>query len=117
MRVNLKTVKFALAQKCWDEKDLAAAMGVPQSVLHYSLSKARDVRPKTIGRIARALGVSVGDVGIFDEDTPIAVSAVAPVSDRLSEVTEAVSVVSQTAKVAQPIIKPADVYQRIGRVG
>jgi DNA-binding Xre family transcriptional regulator len=67
MRINHKNLEYAMAEKKWRFKDLAAAMGIHISTLRQQMGsrkKPRDVQAATIGRMAEALGVSVRDIGI-----------------------------------------------------
>lgn len=59
MRLDREKYMIARARACMGQKDLEAA-GIPKGTLCRALSK--DVRPETIGKIARALGCDVTDI-------------------------------------------------------
>lgn len=58
MKANRKKLENAMAQSCMNTKDLQKAADIPRPTLNNVIS-GRNVRPGTIGRVARALGVSV----------------------------------------------------------
>lgn len=59
MKLNREKYMIARARACMGQKDLEAA-GVPKGTLCRALRS--DVRPETIGKIARALGVDVTEI-------------------------------------------------------
>ena len=58
MKVNKKKLELAMANTCMDSRDLAVAANLPRPTLNNAIT-GRNLRPATIGKIARALGVSV----------------------------------------------------------
>ena len=61
-KVKLNKIKFdiARARTCKGTKELEAA-GIPRGTLCTAMS-GKSVRPETIGRIAKALGVDVTEI-------------------------------------------------------
>lgn len=59
MRINKRKYEIAKARACKCTKDLIAA-GVPAGTL--SRATRVDLRPETVGRIAKALGVDVTEI-------------------------------------------------------
>lgn len=59
MRLNKEKYELAKARACMGQKDLIAA-GIPKGTLCRVLRE--DVRPETVGKIARALGVDVLEI-------------------------------------------------------
>jgi len=64
MRINQKNLDMALARKCWQQADLAAAMGMTKAALYQQLRQTKSLRPATVGKMAKALGVPVEEIGI-----------------------------------------------------
>ncbi len=58
MKANRKKLEKAMAQSCMNTKDLQKVADIPRPTLNNVIS-GRNVRPGTIGRVAKALGVSV----------------------------------------------------------
>ena len=56
MKVNKKALHLAMARACLNRKELAEKAGIPEPTLQGAISR-RSVRPATLGKIARALGV------------------------------------------------------------
>ena len=50
-----------MARACMDSKDLPAAAQLPRPTVNNAIC-GRSVRPKTAGRIAKALGCDVADI-------------------------------------------------------
>lgn len=59
MRINPKKLELCLARACKSELDLRNNVS-PQTLL--KIRKGKDVKPKTVGRIAHALNVDVTDI-------------------------------------------------------
>ena len=59
MRIDPKKLELHLARKCMSETDLRNGTS-PQTLLR--IRRGMEVKPKTVGRIARALGVDVTDI-------------------------------------------------------
>lgn len=59
MKVNVNTLNLALARSCMTKKELANKSGVDIVTISRIISKTQKPRPKTIGKIAKALDVPV----------------------------------------------------------
>ena len=59
MRLNKEKFELAKAMACMGQKDLIAA-GIPKRTLYSALKG--NVKPDTVGKIARALGVDVTEI-------------------------------------------------------
>lgn len=59
MKIDKKKYEVIRARKCLSAKDLESE-GIPRATIHAALQK--NVRPETIGRIAKALGVDVTEI-------------------------------------------------------
>ena len=59
MRIDPKKMELYLARACMSETDLRTGTS-PQTLLR--IRRGMEVKPKTAGRIARALGVDVTDI-------------------------------------------------------
>lgn len=57
---NLK-LKIAMARACMNKVDLAKAADLPHATVKNVLY-GREVRPRTIGMVAKALGVDVTEI-------------------------------------------------------
>lgn len=66
MRANRKKLELAMATACMNTDDLQKASGMPRPTLNNVIS-GRNVRPGTIGKVARAIGVSVTEI-LKDEE-------------------------------------------------
>ena len=66
MRINRLRLNVALARKQDTLSDLCAEIGISRNRL-YSILKSRNISPKTVGKIARALDVDVLEI-IENED-------------------------------------------------
>lgn len=61
MKANKNALQLALARACVSTGDLPKLSGLPhQSVINVMCGKS--VRPVTLGKIARALGVDVAEI-------------------------------------------------------
>lgn len=58
MKINRKKLEIAMAGACFNSKELAIAAELPRPTLNNAIS-GRNVRPATIGKIAKALNVPV----------------------------------------------------------
>lgn len=65
MKINAKKYELARARACMGLKELEAA-GISRGTL--SNIRKRNLKPKTIGRIAAALGVDVTEIIDMDEN-------------------------------------------------
>lgn len=63
MKIDRRKYMLARARACMGQKDLEA-FGIPKGTLCRALRE--DVRPETIGKIAKALGVDVTEI-LVDE--------------------------------------------------
>lgn len=61
MKANCKKLRLAMARVCMNPQDLAKAAEMPPQTVNGVL-RGRNIRPATIGRIARALGVDVTEI-------------------------------------------------------
>lgn len=66
MRINRLRLNVALARKQDTLSDLCKEIGISRNRL-YSILKSRNISPKTVGKIARALDVDVLEI-IENED-------------------------------------------------
>lgn len=56
MKINKKALQLAMARACLNRKELAEKAGIPEPTLQGAISRC-SVRPATLGKISRALGV------------------------------------------------------------
>ena len=56
MKANKKALQLAMARACLGRRELAEKAGIPEPTLQ-GLINHRSVRPATLGKVARALGV------------------------------------------------------------
>ena len=61
MKANRKKLVIAMAKACMNAEDVQKATGMPRPTLNGVIS-GRNVRPGTIGKIAKALGVDVTEI-------------------------------------------------------
>ena len=61
MKVNRDKLELAMARACMNTADLAQKAELPRPTLNNAIV-GRDVRPGTIGRIAKALGCDVTEI-------------------------------------------------------
>ena len=61
MKVNRKKLQLAMANACLNSEDLAVKAELPRPTLNSAIT-GRSVRPATIGKIAKALGVPVEQI-------------------------------------------------------
>lgn len=61
MKANRDKLRLAMARACMNPQDLAKAAEMPPQTVNGVL-RGRGVRPATIGRIAKALGVDVAEL-------------------------------------------------------
>ncbi|MBP3479438.1 MAG: helix-turn-helix transcriptional regulator [Oscillospiraceae bacterium] len=61
MIANRQKLQIALARSCMTPEALAKAAEMPRPTVNNVIS-GRSVRPATLGRIARALGVDVEEI-------------------------------------------------------
>lgn len=58
MKANKKALLLAMARACVGRKEISEKAGMPEMTVKNVLD-GRSVRPATLGKVARALGVSV----------------------------------------------------------
>lgn len=61
MKLDSKKIRLAMARACMNPQDLAIAADMPPQTINGAL-RERSIRPATLGRIARALGVDVTEI-------------------------------------------------------
>lgn len=61
MKANRKKLKLAMARACMSNADLPTAAGLPGPTVKNVIS-GRSVRPVTLGRVAKALGVDPAEI-------------------------------------------------------
>lgn len=61
MLVDRKKLELAMARACMNSADLPAAAGLPRSTVQNAIV-GKSVRPGTLGRIAKALGVDPAEL-------------------------------------------------------
>ena len=60
MKLNRKEFELARARACMGQKDFEKA-GIPKGTLCRAMS-GRSLKPETLGKIAKALGVDVAEI-------------------------------------------------------
>ena len=61
LKANRKKLELAMAAACMNTEDLQKASDIPRATLNNVIT-GRNVRPGTIGRVAKGLGVSVTEI-------------------------------------------------------
>lgn len=61
MKANRKALELAMARACMDSAALSETAGMPRPTVNNVIS-GRSVRPSTLGKIAKALGVDPADI-------------------------------------------------------
>ncbi len=61
MKANREKLNLAMARACMNTQDLAKAAEMPPQTVN-GVIRGRSIRPATIGRIAKALGVDVAEI-------------------------------------------------------
>lgn len=61
MKVNRQKLKLAMARACMNSRELTEAAQLPRPTVN-NVIVGKSVRPGTMGRIARALGVDVAEI-------------------------------------------------------
>lgn len=61
MKANRKKLELAIARACMDKVDLAKKSAMNRKTVSNVIA-GRDVKPATLGKIARALDVDVADI-------------------------------------------------------
>ncbi len=68
MKADKEKLQIAMANACMTAKELSEKASIPRPTLNGVVS-GKSARPVTIGRIARALGVTVEDILAKKEET------------------------------------------------
>lgn len=61
MRIDRKKLELAMARACMNSTELPTVAGLPQSTVK-NVVVGKNVRPATLGKVARALGVDPADI-------------------------------------------------------
>ncbi|HJB57567.1 MAG TPA: helix-turn-helix transcriptional regulator [Candidatus Flavonifractor intestinipullorum] len=61
MRVNRDRLDLCMARVCLNTASLANAAGLPVQTVNGA-RRGRNIRPATLGKISKALGVDPGDI-------------------------------------------------------
>lgn len=61
MKADRKKLELAMARACMDSADLPAAAGLPRPTVQ-NVIVGKSVRPATLGRVAKALGVDPAEL-------------------------------------------------------
>ena len=61
MKANRKALELAMARACLDSRELAEKARLPRPTLNNAIT-GRSIRPSTMGRIARAIGVDPAEI-------------------------------------------------------
>ena len=61
MKANREKLRLAMARACMNTADLSTKAEMPVQTVNGVL-RGRSIRPATIGRIAKALGVDVAEI-------------------------------------------------------
>ncbi|WP_035317109.1 helix-turn-helix transcriptional regulator [Clostridium sp. MSTE9] len=61
MKASKLKLELAMARACMNSDDLTKAANLPRPTLNNVIT-GRNIRPATIGKVARALGVDVADL-------------------------------------------------------
>lgn len=61
MKADREKLTLAMARACMDSRELAAAAQLPRPTLNNAIA-GKGVRPSTLGRIAKALGVDPAEI-------------------------------------------------------
>lgn len=61
MKVNRQKLELAMARACMNSADLPAAAQLPRPTVNNVIT-GKSIRPATLGKIARALGVDPAEI-------------------------------------------------------
>ncbi len=61
MKVDKHKLELAMARACMNTDDLQKAAEMPRPTLN-NVTTGKNVRPATLGRVAKALGVDVAEI-------------------------------------------------------
>jgi len=62
MKINVKKLNLYQAEKCLTNKELKEESGVGLLTITMIKNGKRNANPKTVGKIAKALGINVSDL-------------------------------------------------------
>lgn len=62
MRIDKQKLELAMARACMGLPDLMTAAAMPRATLNGVINTGREVRPATVGKIAKALNVDVTEI-------------------------------------------------------
>ena len=65
MKIDRNKIKLCLAQNCMNMADLVEQSGMPYGTVKGAL-QGRGIRPATMGKIAKALGVKVEEIAVIE---------------------------------------------------
>lgn len=68
MKADRGRLTLAMARACQNPQDLAKAAGLPPQTVN-GVIRGRNVRPATLGKVARALGVDPAELLADDSST------------------------------------------------
>lgn len=61
MKINRQKLYIAMARACMDSADIPATAQLPRATVQNAIT-GRSIRPATLGKIARALGVDPEEI-------------------------------------------------------
>ena len=67
MRAVTQKVTLAMARQCMNPQDLAKAAGLPPQTVN-GVIRGQNVRPATLGKVARALGCDPAELVDLESD-------------------------------------------------
>lgn len=67
MKADIIRMNIAMANNCMNTSDLQKKSGLPRPTLNNVMS-GRSVRPVTLGKVAKALGVDVREIMIMENE-------------------------------------------------
>lgn len=67
MRIDSSKLEISMARACLSIGDLSAKAGVPRATLSQAKNGVRNPSPKTVGKIAAALGVDPAELVDLEE--------------------------------------------------
>lgn len=67
MRINKRKLKIAMANVCMNTADLQKVADIPRPTLDGAM-QGKGVSPKTMGKIARALGIQPSEILVDEKE-------------------------------------------------
>lgn len=61
MRVNVQKIELRRAELCMSSKELQQKSGLPRGT-YLGVINGKNVRPETLGKVAKALGVAPAEI-------------------------------------------------------